>query len=145
MEREKAASYTSIKDLRSVSFQKLGCYFMFRQLSQLDQAVILKMYKDQSAVFNLMIEAFEKEYQQCLDKEATDGSQPDLEYLIAWQKKMRDCYEYNTAYLENYIENVSKSTKKKQKKKYQKLKLEKQDQGMLGTDIDPLATLSSRP
>ena len=145
MEKEKQGpSYVGLKDLKSVSFQKLGCYFMFRQLPKEDQSFILELFTDQTAVFNLMVDAFEKEYQRCIDKDGKSVAEPDLEYLMNWRKKMHECYDYNKLVLENYIENVSTNAKKKQKKKYQKMKTDKglYESSIVGGEIDTDATMS---
>ena len=146
-------SFSTFKDLRAVSYQKLGCYFLYNQLPAEDRQMITEIFANQAAVFNQMIEAFEKEYTRCLSEESSGGggqnaspdivADPDLEYLMEWRRKMHDTYDYSKHLLDNYIENVSVKVKKKLKKKYSKIKGDRGlfEQSILEGETDTEATL----
>ena len=118
----KQASFSTAKDLRNVSYQRLGSYFLFNQLPAEDKAVLGQMMAEQTAMFTLMTEAFEREYQRCVNDEGEVVEEPNLDHLMEWRKKMQETYDFNKMALDNYIENVSVKAKKKLKKKYSKLK-----------------------
>ena len=144
MDKEKATSFTTIKDLKNVSFQKLGSYFLFTQLPQEDRTFLTGVLADQMAVFTKMLDAFQSEYQRCVDGDTGEPVEDfDLEYLMEWRKKLHQTYDRSKMLLDHHIEHASTKAKRKLKKKYSKMKGDKAgfEQNILPGEIDTEVSL----
>ena len=144
MDKDKGATFNTLKDLKNVSFQKLGCYFLFSQLPLEDRTFLTGILAEQMAVFTKMLDAFQTEYQRCVDAERGEAiGDPDMEYLMEWRKKLHETYDRCKSALDHHVEHVSTKAKRKLKKKYSKMKGDKAgfEQNILSGEIDTEVSL----